>query len=57
MQEEEFWSIADTFRDPKVWWIEDGKWWKDNIWGKPKSYGKVHLSSEDIERFKVQQKY
>ncbi|WP_085906803.1 N-acetyl sugar amidotransferase [Kiloniella majae] len=26
MSENDFDSIADTFRDPRVWWIEDGKW-------------------------------
>ncbi len=41
--EEEFDSVADTFRDPRVWWIENEKWWKDNLWGKPSSYGDVHL--------------
>jgi N-acetyl sugar amidotransferase len=31
--EEEFDKIADTFRDPKVWWKnEKGEWVKDNIW-------------------------
>jgi hypothetical protein len=33
MKEDEFWKIADTFRDPNVWWIKENKWWKDNIWG------------------------
>ena len=42
MTEQEFWEIADTFRDPRVWWIENGEWWKDNIWGTPSSYGKVY---------------
>jgi hypothetical protein len=37
--EEEFDATCDSFRDPRVWWIEDGEWWKDNIWGKPSSYG------------------
>ena len=31
--EEKFDSIADTFRDPRVWWkSQDGKWLKDNLW-------------------------
>lgn len=31
--EEQFDKVADTFRDPRVWWIdENGKWKKDNIW-------------------------
>jgi len=32
MSEEEFWKIADSFRDPRVWRQENGKWIKDNIW-------------------------
>jgi len=51
MTEDEFDYICDTFRDPRVWWIQDGKWWKDNIWGEPSSYGHVYL------RKKEQQKY
>ena len=31
--EEKFDAVADTFRDPRVWWkTEDGKWIKDNLW-------------------------
>jgi len=52
MSEDEFWSIADTFRDPRVWWIEDGKWYKDNIWGSVESYGEVHLNKKDQEKYK-----
>jgi N-acetyl sugar amidotransferase len=50
--EEEFDRIADTFRDPRVWWIKDGKWWKDNIWEEPSSYGKVFLIPEQQEKYK-----
>lgn len=32
MSEEEFDRIADTFRDPRVWWKENGQWKKDNVW-------------------------
>ena len=33
MTEEEFDAIADTFRDPRVWWKNDeDRWTKDNIW-------------------------
>lgn len=46
MNEGEFWAVADGFRDPRVWWISDGLWWKDNIWGEPSAYGPVHLSRE-----------
>ena len=43
MTEEEFDYICDTFRDSRVWRIEDGKWVKDNIWGYPSAYGPVNL--------------
>lgn len=32
MTEDEFWEIADTFRDLRIWRKENGKWVKDNIW-------------------------
>jgi len=49
--EEEFWHTADTFRDPRVWWIHDGKWWKDNIWGGFESFGPVHLNAEEQKKY------
>jgi N-acetyl sugar amidotransferase len=51
MSEDEFDRIADGFRDPRVWWIEDGKWWKHNVWGEPSSYGHVHLGREAQQRY------
>jgi len=31
--EERFDEVADTFRDPRVWWKgPDGEWLKDNLW-------------------------
>ena len=30
-EEEEFDEICDQFRDQRVWSIQDGKWYKDNI--------------------------
>ena len=32
MTEDEFWEIANSFRDPRVWRIENEEWVKDNIW-------------------------
>lgn len=49
--EEKFDYIADTFRDPRVWWIKDGQWWKDNIWGEPSSYGHVKLSESEQTKY------
>lgn len=56
MTEKEFWQTADTFRDPRVWRIEDGQWVKDNIWGGSSAYGQVHLSSEQINDYEKRQK-
>jgi hypothetical protein len=33
MTEDEFDRIADTFRDPRVWRMENGTWVKDALWG------------------------
>jgi N-acetyl sugar amidotransferase len=44
MSENEFDQIADNFRDPRVWWIESGQWYKHNVWGGPSAYGPVHLT-------------
>ena len=52
MTSEEFWNTADKFRDPRVWWIQNGEWWKDNISGGPSSYGKVHLSEGEQMKYK-----
>jgi N-acetyl sugar amidotransferase len=36
MREEEFWRIADGFRDKRVWRRDpSGAWEKDNIWDRP----------------------
>ena len=53
MSEDEFWSVADSFRDPRVWWIEDGKWYKDNIWGASESYGNVNLELKNQEKYRL----
>ncbi len=51
MSMDEFWNIADTFRDPRVWWIQDGQWWKDNVWGEPSAYGDVNLPKEKWDKY------
>ena len=48
MTEPEFDQIADTFRDPRVWWIDNDQWWKHNIWGEPSAYGQVHLTDNEL---------
>jgi N-acetyl sugar amidotransferase len=51
MSEEEFWTTADSFRDPNIWWIENDLWFKNNIWGEPSSYGKHHLIDTLKQKF------
>tara|TARA_B100000965_G_C19563232_1_gene745560 strand:+ start:159 stop:1373 length:1215 start_codon:yes stop_codon:yes gene_type:complete len=51
MSKDEFWAVADTFRDPNVWWIENKKWFKRNLWDEGSSYGEVNLSDEQINKF------
>jgi N-acetyl sugar amidotransferase len=51
MAEAEFDAISDTFRDPRVWWIEKGQWWKDTLWGEPTAYGPVHLGQAEQARY------
>ena len=53
MNEGEFWAIADTFRDPRVWWIKDNRWWKDTLWGEPAEYGEVRLSEKQKKDFEA----
>ncbi len=51
MEEKEFNIIIDSFRDPRVWWIEDGYWWKDNIWGESSSYEKVYMDPDKQSKY------
>ena len=39
--EEKFDLVCNTFRNPRVWWIENGKWAKYDINGKKKFFGNV----------------
>lgn len=41
VSESEFDRIADSFRDPRVWWVENGMWTKHCIDGRIRQYGKV----------------
>jgi N-acetyl sugar amidotransferase len=46
MTESEFDRVCDTFRDRRVWRVENGQWVKDNIWGEPSAYGPVHMETQ-----------
>ncbi len=48
---EEFWSTADKFRSPLVWFIKNGRWWKKDICGKESEYGDVYLSDAEQEKY------
>jgi len=37
MSEKEFWRIANSYRDKRVWRFKSGVWTKDNIWDQKKS--------------------
>lgn len=50
MSEEEFDATCDTFRDPRIWRIEDGQWVKDDLWGGASAYGPVS-PGVDISRY------
>ena len=52
--EKKFDEIVDTFRDPRVWWIKNGKWIKNNIWGNSSSYGKVNLPKDQWTKFYIE---
>lgn len=41
MTENEFDAISDTFRDRRVWRIENDQWVKFNVWGEESTYGRV----------------
>ena len=48
MTEEEFDRIADTFRDPRVWWKnERGDWVKDNLWDDEQKSTNCTLKKDD----------
>jgi N-acetyl sugar amidotransferase len=46
MTEEEFDVTCDSFRDARVWRIENGDWMKENIWGGTSAYGPVHFAGK-----------
>lgn len=51
MSEEEFDYVCDTYRDKRVWRIENGQWVKDNLWGGSSAYGPVHLSPAQQQKY------
>ncbi len=56
MKEDEFWRIADKFRDPRVWHIKNKQWYKFDITGEFSPYGDVYLSQTEIDSFNDRKK-
>jgi hypothetical protein len=56
ISEDEFWRVADTFRDPRVWTIEEKKWYKKTIWDTYESFGDVNLTDDQINFFNSKKK-
>ena len=53
MKEDEFDSICDEFRDPRVWSIDGDEWVKSNVWGGTSKYGEVKIkSTSDKDKYK-----
>jgi N-acetyl sugar amidotransferase len=51
VSKEEFWRIADSFRDPRVWSIENGRWTKDTPWGEVEDFGSVHIPESEWDKY------
>ena len=56
MKEDEFWRIADKFRDPRVWNIKNKQWYKFDITGEFSPYGDVYLDQSEIDSFNDRKK-
>tara|TARA_A100001011_G_C14279071_1_gene830688 strand:- start:551 stop:1774 length:1224 start_codon:yes stop_codon:yes gene_type:complete len=52
--EEKFDQVADTFRDPRTWWIKNGNWMKQDVWGGESQYGSVKLEKSKWYRFYIE---
>ncbi len=52
--EKKFFNVADTFRDPKVWWIKKGYWYKNCIWGKEHKFEKVRLNKKYQKKYFIE---
>ena len=49
--EKEFDTTSDTFRDPGVWWVRSGEWCKRDIDGQERTYGKVFLDEQQLNKY------
>ena len=51
ISEDEFDLIADSFRDPRVWAIENGEWVKDTVWGERAAFGPAKIPKDQWNRY------
>lgn len=49
--EAKFDTVADRFRDPRVWAIKADEWCKRDLDGSWRSYGSVHVTAEQRRRY------
>ena len=52
--EEQFDILADTFRDPRVWWIKGNQWCKTDLDGVERCYGRVMLDEDLRQQFFIE---
>ena len=52
--EEKFDQVADTFRDPRTWWIKKGNWMKQDVWGGESEYGSVKLEKSKWYKYYIE---
>jgi len=50
LNEEEFDHVCDTWRNPRVWRVEDGMWVKECVWGGEEAFGPAHVCSAACAR-------
>ena len=50
MNEDECDHVCDTWRNPRVWRVEDGQWVKDCVWGGEETFGPAHVCSDACAR-------
>jgi N-acetyl sugar amidotransferase len=49
-----FLKIADNFRDPKVWWIKNGYWYKNCLWSNEAKFEKVKLNKKYWSKYYIE---
>lgn len=42
---------SDKYRDPRVWYIKNGKWWKKNFLGEEQDFGDVFLDKKYHDKY------